>query len=214
MNFGVNGYEMVRRSMKNKLVIIFVRNPELGKVKTRLAMTIGEAQALSIYKLLLDHTERVVRDVDCDKALFYSDTINDNDIWDPAIYQKHLQDGQDLGERMHSAFTHAFKNNYKKAVIVGSDLYDLRSEHIEEAFIRLDNHDAVIGPAEDGGYYLLGMNSLHTEVFFNKSWGKSTVLEDTMQDLDHINVHLLEELNDIDTVEDLENYSELKQLIK
>lgn len=75
MNFGVNGYEMVRRSMKNKLVIIFVRNPELGKVKTRLAMTIGEAQALSIYKLLLDHTERVVRDVDCDKALFYSDTI-------------------------------------------------------------------------------------------------------------------------------------------
>jgi rSAM/selenodomain-associated transferase 1 len=200
--------------MNDKLVIIFIRNPELGKVKTRLARTIGEASALKIYTFLLDHTEKVVKDLDCDKALFYSENIDDNDIWDSGIYKKQLQHGKSLGERMYNAFSYAFRNDYRKAVIVGSDLYDLRPEHIEEAFDRLEDHDAVIGPALDGGYYLLGMNSLLPAVFYNKSWGSSAVLKDTLKDLSHIDVHLLEALNDIDTFDDLKNHSNLIRLIK
>jgi rSAM/selenodomain-associated transferase 1 len=199
--------------MNSKLVIIFVRNPELGKVKTRLAKTIGDASALVIYKLLLNHTETTVHNLNCDKAIYYSEEIKDKDIWDASIYQKHLQKGSDLGERMQNAFVQAFDNNYDKVVIVGSDLYDLRPSHIEKAFDRLDQNDAVIGPAEDGGYYLMGLKELNAPVFLNKSWGTSTVFEDTLGDLKYKNVHLLEKLNDIDTFEDLQNNSQLKQLI-
>ena len=94
-----------------------------------------------------------------------------------------------------------------------SDLYDLRASHIEEAFVRLGENDTVIGPAEDGGYYLLGQKELNAQVFINKSWGTSTVLEATLGDLKFKNVHLLEKLNDIDTFEDLKNNSELIQLL-
>jgi len=213
MNFGVNGFEKVKKYMNSKLVIIFVRNPELGKVKTRLAKTIGNASALNIYKLLLNHTETTVHNLDCDKAIYYSEEIKDNDIWDASIYQKHLQKGSDLGERMQNAFEQAFNNNYDKVVIVGSDLYDLKASHIEKAFDRLDQNDTVIGPAEDGGYYLLGLKELNAQVFLNKSWGTSSVLEATLRDLKFKNVHLLEKLNDIDTFEDLKNNSELIQLL-
>ncbi len=213
MNFGVNGFEKVKKYMNSKLVIIFVRNPELGKVKTRLAKTIGDASALEIYKLLLNHTETTVHNLDCDKAIYYSEEIKDIDIWDASIYQKHLQKGNDLGERMQNAFEQAFNNNYDKVVIVGSDLYDLRASHIEEAFECLDQNDAVLGPAEDGGYYLLGQKVLNTRIFLNKSWGTSSVLAATLCDLEHKSVHLLEKLNDIDTFEDLKNNSELKQLL-
>ena len=114
---------------------------------------------------------------------------------------------------MQNAFAKAFENNYDKVVIVGSDLYDLRPSHIEEAFECLDQNDAVIGPAEDGGYYLLGLKELNAQVFLNKSWGISSVLAATLCDLEHKSVYLLEKLNDIDTFEDLKNNSELKQLI-
>ena len=196
------------------LIIIFTRNPELGKVKTRLAKTIGDASALKIYELLLNHTEKTIRNINCDKAVYYSIKLRDNDLWDNSIYQKHQQKGHDLGKRMLNAFTEAFNNNYKKVVIVGSDLFDLQPKHLKDAFNQLDKNDAVIGPAQDGGYYLLGMKTLHRQVFSNKVWGTSTVLRDTLQDIKHINVHLLEELNDIDTYDDIKNISELKQLIK
>ena len=199
---------------EKNLIIVFTRNPELGKVKTRLAKTIGDASALKIYKFLLKHTEKTIRNIACDKAIYYSVKVRNNDIWDNNIYQRHLQKGEDLGLRMLNAFENAFNSNYNKVVIVGSDLFDLKPQHIEDAFKQLDDHDIVIGPAQDGnGYYLLGMKRINLKVFLNKSWGSSTVLEDTLQDLAHINVHLLEELNDIDTFDDLQNYSELKQLI-
>ena len=201
------------RMKQNNLLIVFTRNPELGKVKTRLAETIGEASALKIYKFLLNHTEKTIREFDCDKAVYYSIKIRDNDIWDATIYQKHLQKGSDLGIKMQNAFEQAFKNNYKKVVIVGSDLYDLKPNHIEIAFSKLDQNDTVIGPAQDGGYYLLGMKNLYPQIFSNKNWGTSTVLQDTLEDLKLIDVHLLEELNDIDIYDDIENISEFKQFL-
>jgi len=200
--------------MHKNLVITFTRNPELGKVKTRLAKTIGNISALAIYKKLLEHTESVLQQIDCDKAVYYSVKIRENDLWNPDIYQKHQQFGDHLGIRMLNAFKTGFDAGYTKIVIVGSDLYDLKPKHINQAFDALDNNDAVIGPALDGGYYLLGMKQLHPAVFENKSWGIETVFEDTMKDLVKENVFLLEPLNDVDTYEDMSNNQTLKALIE
>ncbi len=190
---------------RQNLIIIFTRNPELGKVKTRLAITIGDESALNIYKFLLSHTEKMIRNIDSDKAVYYSVKVRSTDIWDKTIYQKHQQKGEDLGIRMHNAFQDALSKGYKKVVIVGSDLYDLNTEDIKQAFVQLDKHDVVIGPAEDGGYYLLGMKSLHSKVFKNKKWGTSSVLKDTLADLSNKVVKLLDEKNDIDTWEDIKD---------
>ena len=191
----------------------FNTETKLGKVKTRLAKTIGNPSALAIYKKLLEHTESVLRPLNCDKAVYYSVKIRENDIWDSTIYQKHQQTGEHLGARMANAFKHGFKNNYQKIIIVGSDLYDLKTEHINQAFQDLETNDVVLGPAEDGGYYLLGMKQFHPKLFRNKNWGTDSVLKDTLKDLKEESVFLLETLNDIDFFEDLEKHNDLKLLI-
>jgi rSAM/selenodomain-associated transferase 1 len=199
--------------MSKNLLIIFTRNPELGKVKTRLAKTIGDQAALNIYKYLLNHTELTVKDLVCDKAIYYSENVNDHDVWDNSTYQKFAQNGNDLGERMLNAFKVAFDDNYEKVIIIGSDLIDLQAKHFLEAFQKLDTHDVVIGPAHDGGYYLLGMRKLHKHLFREKKWGTSSVLRDTLHDLQNLNVFLLEELNDIDIYDDIKNNTKLNSLI-
>jgi len=195
--------------MTKNLILIFTRNPELGKCKTRLAKTIGDENALTIYKILLQHTANVVEQIDCDKAVYYSVKVRENDIWDNLIYQKYQQQGNDLGLRMQHAFANSFIAGYEKVLIVGSDLYDLKPKHIQKAFDNLDNHNVTIGPAEDGGYYLLGMKTLHPNIFENKQWGTETVRKDTLNDLKSQSVFLLEELNDIDLYEDLKKYDQL-----
>ena len=197
--------------MSKNVLIIFTRNPELGKVKTRLAKTIGDQAALNIYKYLLNHTELTVKDLVCDKAIYYSENVNDHDVWDNSTYQKFAQNGNDLGERMLHAFKVAFDDNYEKVIIIGSDLIDLQAKHFLEAFQKLDTHDVVIGPAHDGGYYLLGMKVMHETLFKNKTWGTETVLSETLNDLQNWDIELLEELNDIDTFEDMKHYKQLEQ---
>ncbi len=96
---------------------------------------------------------------------------------------------------------------------MGTDLYDLKPSHINAAFSALDTNDAVIGPAEDGGYYLLGLKTLHPEVFKNKEWGTETVFKDTINDLKNNSVYRLETLNDIDVYEDLAHNTTLKNII-
>lgn len=199
--------------MSKNLLLIFTRNPELGKVKTRLAKTIGDESALNIYKFLLNHTKEVTQDLNCDKAVYYSVKIRNNDIWDASNYQKHQQNGDDLGIRMKNAFQEAFDKNYEKVLIIGSDLYDLKPNHINEAFEKLNSNDVVIGPAEDGGYYLLGMKELHSEVFKNKAWGTSTVRQDTLNDLQNVSVHLLETLNDVDVFDDIKDNPAFEQFL-
>jgi rSAM/selenodomain-associated transferase 1 len=200
--------------MSKNLVMVFTRNPELGKVKTRLAKTIGDNNALKVYKYLLDHTHHTLLQLNIDKAVYYSVAIREDDIWNSNQFQKHLQQGEDLGLRMQHAFESAFKANYDKVIIIGSDLLDLKANHIQKALDALDTNDIVIGPAQDGGYYLMGMKTLFPKVFQNKNWGTDSVFQDTMQDLQNLDVHLLDELNDIDTFEDFKVYPELKQLIE
>ncbi|WP_040280224.1 TIGR04282 family arsenosugar biosynthesis glycosyltransferase [Psychroserpens damuponensis] len=196
--------------MKTAL-IIFTRNPELGKCKTRLAKTIGDQAALDIYKYLLQHTANVAKKVNADRFVFYSEALIIDDIWGAAHFRKKLQKGKNLGERMHNAFDDLFHLGYEKVIILGSDLLDLNKDIIENAIDRLHKNDVVIGPAEDGGYYLLGMKELHPAIFINKAWGTETVREDTIADLKNKDVSLLQPLNDIDTFDDMKHYNQLKQ---
>jgi len=194
-------------------LVIFTRNPELGKCKTRLAKTVGDESALRIYKFLLSHTADVTEKLRVDKFVYYTDSIRKNDLWDDQKYTKRIQNGDTLGEKMHNAFSILFNSGYKKVMIAGSDLYDIKQQNLEEAFRKLDDSDYVIGPAKDGGYYLLGMKKMNSSIFEQKKWSTSTVLEDTLKDLKNEDVALLEERNDIDEYEDLEDIAELQQFL-
>lgn len=195
------------------LLIIFTRNPELGKCKTRLAKTIGEEAALEIYKFLLQHTVSVTKNLACDVEVHYSEKVQYNDIWDEDIYIKKQQIEGDLGEKMQHAFLSAIKNGYRNIIIIGSDLYDITQEDIEEAFKALETFEFVLGPSEDGGYYLLGMNQFKAELFKNKAWGTDSVLRDTLLDLKDDHLQLLEERNDIDVYDDLKDIPIFQQFL-
>lgn len=198
----------------DRLLLIFTRNPKLGKCKTRLAATLGDQAALDVYMILLRHTAEITKDLNCLKEVYYSEEIPENDLWDKDIYAKQLQEGNDLGERMYNAFKSGFQKGYQKIIIIGSDIYDLNSETIEAGFNSLENSDFVIGPAADGGYYLLGMNSLNQEVFLNKNWGSDKVLETTLNNLAHKKVTLLQTKNDIDVYEDLKEFDVFQSFVK
>jgi rSAM/selenodomain-associated transferase 1 len=201
-------------SDQKNLLLIFTRNPELGKVKTRLAKDLGDQTALDIYKFLLDHTVSITESLPITKEVYYSEKIHENDIWDASIYNKRQQVGLGLGERMEHAFAAGFKNGYSNIIIIGSDMYDITSEDLMEAFKKLDNNDFVIGPAEDGGYYLLGMSKLKPALFANKDWGTNTVLKNTLQDLDKENKVLLEAKNDVDYFSDIKEHSAFQQFFQ
>ena len=188
------------------LLIIFTRNPVLGKVKTRLAKTVGDKTALDIYTFLLKKTKEITLDSPCDKVVYYSEKIIKNDIWNCNSFRKEVQFGEDLGAKMKNSFYDAFENNYRKVVLIGSDIYDLESYHINEAFKKLDTNDVVMGPALDGGYYLIGLKKMHPKIFDNKRWGSSTVRKDTLKNLEKVDVHLLPVLNDVDVIEDIEHH--------
>ncbi|EAY24146.1 TIGR04282 family arsenosugar biosynthesis glycosyltransferase [Microscilla marina] len=188
------------------LLLIFTKNPIKGKVKTRLAQSVGETKALEVYQYLLQHTRKVTQCLDADKAVFYADFVASNDEWHHHDYQKFVQQGDDLGIRMGNAFRQGFAQGYQHIVIIGSDCAQITSEIITEAFVALTTHDVAIGPAKDGGYYLLGMNQLHAEVFQNKTWSTPTVLAQTRQDFENMQatIYTLPQLSDIDTAADLQ----------
>lgn len=190
---------------RKDLLIIFYRNPKIGKVKTRLAATAGNQKALEIYMKLSLHTKTITEDLNLEKIVFYTDVIDLMDIWPNATFLKALQDGKDLGEKMKNAFVAGFETGYSSICIIGTDCYELTAEIITQAFEALKSADAVIGPARDGGYYLLGMTNPHTEVFNNKNWSTETVLQQTIHDFESLGLHyfLLQELKDVDTEDDL-----------
>nr|WP_235843284.1 TIGR04282 family arsenosugar biosynthesis glycosyltransferase [Maribacter hydrothermalis] len=198
----------------NNLLLIFTRNPELGKGKRRLAATIGDQAAFDIYKFLLDHTVAITKNLYAEKRVYYSEEIWENDIWDNHIFDKKLQVGDDLGIRMANAFQEGFQNEYQKIIIIGSDMLDLSLEDIENAFKALEKNDFVVGPAEDGGYYLLGMKKFLPALFQNKTWGTETVLKDTLNNLEHESVALLETKNDVDYYEDIKDIDAFKPFLK
>lgn len=175
----------------------------MGKCKTRLAATVGAETALEIYTFLLEHTVKVTKDLPLDKQVYYSEEIWDNDVWDPKYFGKELQQGIDLGERMYTAFEKGFKQGYKKICIIGSDLFDIAENDILQAFETLDSNTYVVGPAEDGGYYLLGMTVCNSALFQDKAWGTGNVLKHTLENLKNEKFTLLPQRNDVDLYEDI-----------
>ena len=192
-------------------LIIFVKNPVEGQVKTRVAASVGHPKAVEVYVELLEHTKNTMAELlkiaDSRRFkinVYYGDFINENDLWNDLNVQKHLQTGADLGERMKNAFANEFATGAASVAIVGSDCLELETKHLKEAFMALDNAEVVIGPALDGGYYLLGMNQLQTALFENKPWSQPNLLKETKAELkaQKISYELLETLSDIDTWED------------
>lgn len=186
------------------LLIIYLRRPELGKVKTRLAREIGEERAKAVYEELLDLSFQVYDRVPEEKQLHFAEQPG----FERMDFSTHFQLGKDLGARMRHSFKSAFEEERSKVVLVGSDCPDIRLDLIEQAFTALDEVDLVLGPAEDGGYYLLGMRTLHSALFEGITWSSDSVLSESLiraQELG-LEVKLLETLYDIDTLADLKRF--------
>ena len=192
--------------LSSTALIIFVRNPVLGQVKTRLAKDIGDERALAIYLQLLQHTLEITRGLSFRKFIYYADEVSDYDLWSVPGYTKRKQNGNDLGERMLNSFKELFDQGFTRIIIIGSDCLQLQTENLQEAVALLESNVAVIGPASDGGYYLLGLTKLYPELFLNKPWSTDQVFAKTIDDFNNqgITYALLKELSDIDDISDLE----------
>jgi rSAM/selenodomain-associated transferase 1 len=192
-------------------LIIFIKNPQLGKVKTRLAVTVGEVRALEIYHLLMRHTNAITTALtDIDKYLFYSDFIDENDIWGNTDYHKLKQfGGPDLGLKMASAFIETYQKKHAKVLIIGSDCFELNQGIITDAYLQLSKNEVVIGPAFDGGYYLIGFNfdligkdsqEVLKKMFCNKEWSHERVGQEAIEACKKMSLSysLLPTLTDVD----------------
>lgn len=201
------------RNMKTKSasIIIFARYPIEGKVKSRLALTIGNHHAKEFYKMI---SEKIISETkqirNSDKYVFYSEEVEKEMVkkWLGRSFLYSHQEGNDLGERMTNAFRKVFSHGANKAIIIGTDIPDLSSEIIKKAIKKLDETDLVIGPSKDGGYYLLGMKKFLPALFKNIEYGKNSVFAETISKAEKLNLtySTLELLLDIDTEEDLINW--------
>lgn len=192
--------------MKKEVVLVFQKNEVLGKVKTRLAAGLGKTRALEIYRLLLDKTYFELGTISVPIWTYFSDFIPENPTY-PAG-NRMLQVGQDLGERMKNAFAENFESGMEKVVLIGTDCPSLEGTHLAQAFEALDQSDLVLGPAMDGGYYLIGMKRRSDFLFEGIFWSTELVLSQTLAlaAAQGMQTSLLPVLEDIDTLEDWERY--------
>ncbi len=221
---------MIMKAAYKKAIIIFAKYPAEGKVKTRLAKTLGNEFAAGFYKLCSEHTfaevNRIATETNTGVYLFASakDEIDKMKDWVSYNFILDYQRGTDLGERMYNAFAKVFDDGCKKTVIIGTDAPGIDSRLIKTAFEKLDYFDTVIGPSNDGGYYLLGLKENNPDLFEGIMWSTGEVFQKTVEKLDSgkKSFCLLDELTDIDTLEDLlqwlaelkDNHHPLKQTVK
>ena len=195
--------------MSDSCLLFFVKNPERGEVKTRLAATLGQKVARDIYRcFILDMLSALERTGFRITICYYpGDALDDLKRVIGEGYAFKSQHGADLGERMARSTSDAFAQGFDRAIVIGSDIPDLPGAFIKESFDALETYDSVIGPAFDGGYYLIGFKqeSFLPEAFDGIEWGTDMVLTQTLGILgDHQRTaYLLPPLRDMDTVEDL-----------
>jgi uncharacterized protein len=208
----------------NQALLVFYKYPELGKVKTRLAKDLGESITLDVYKMLCSSTFEVCKQFKQFEGnhttfFFFFTPKERSEASRDMLGSMGMvlpQEGRDLGDRMKNAFQVVFNDGFTQAIIIGTDCPDLSVEHINKGFHLLKNKDVVIGPAEDGGYYLLGMNKpVKPELFNNVEWSTSLVLEQTQSRVQQLNLsfEFLPVLNDIDTLMDYSQWIQSKTFL-
>ena len=196
--------------MKNpKVLLIFIRNPMIGKVKKRLLKDCDRIFITVLYKQFIIDLLSTIKKLNIEfKICFYPPDSEKNIIsLFGNNYQYIPQKGNNLGERMKNSFNKVFKEGYKNVVLIGSDIPDLPGDFILKSFDFLQLNDVVIGPSRDGGYYLIGLNkdSFNALIFQDIIWSSESVFNDTIKILNKLTltVHILPEWNDIDTIDDL-----------
>ena len=196
----------------DRCLAVFVRDPEPGKVKTRLAKAYGDPFAAELYGYFVDDLLEALAPGSYHLEIFFTPAEREMEIRQRfgKRFCYTLQEGKGLGDRMERAFRCCFVKGFSTAILIGSDFPDLTAEVIEQAFQTLENgQDAVVGPAFDGGYYLIGFRSdtFDPAVFNEMRWGESTVFDKTVNRLHArgYRVHLAPAWHDIDTENDLAN---------
>lgn len=190
-------------------VLFFVRAPEIGKVKTRLAETLGEDAAMDLYMSFVADQLDMFRSLLVDVIVCYYPQSAEYQVKSWLRNERFFmaQGGKDLGQRMAGVFETAFKRGYQRAVVVGSDIPDLSGSVISEAFNSLSKCGVCIGPAQDGGYYLIGFrkDTFFRNIFNDVDWGTDEVLNKTLGRLREktLAYHLLDRWRDIDEFDDL-----------
>lgn len=202
--------------MKNPALIIFAKNPAGDNVKTRLAETIGRDAAKRVYRQLVCHTLQIAEQTGIPVFLFYDGQTPGELIALAPQAVLARQQGSDLGERMWDAFKTVINIGFDSACIIGSDCPGISSEIITSAFDYLKETDVVIGPALDGGYYLLAIKQDYPSLFKNMQWSQDSVFTQTLQRVEQLQLHCrpLQPLRDIDDYEDLKHYHEYLSLVE
>ena len=195
-------------------IFIVMKYPEAGKVKVRLAQSLGEEAAADLYRSFIQDTLTTVQSLDIPYhiAVYPPDSENQFTEWLGPSNQFFHQIGMNLGERLKNGFLTMFKKQYQHVIALASDSPDLPVEILREAVSSLRTHKVVIGPATDGGYYLIGFSHdlFIPSVFENMSWSTKTVFRETLSRIESVtkNVHLLPEWTDIDTKTNLREFYE------
>lgn len=190
-------------------LLVFARVPALGLVKTRLAAGVGAPAALEIYHELLGITRAAIAESGVPATIWLAGTAGPAPTEQESTEWPGLaaccQPAGDLGARMTAAFDDAFAAGAGRVAIIGTDCPGLRASHLTQALARLETADLVLGPATDGGYYLLGLRQPHPALFQQKAWSTDSVLRDTLADARRLGlrVALLPELRDVDNADDL-----------
>lgn len=207
-------------------LLIFAREPVLGRVKTRLAADIGPEAALATYRELLALTGAAVVAAQVPATVWLAEAPAEHVLGPPAevnlakarpewpgLPWRVQPTAGSLGERMAHAFTEAFAAGAGRVVVIGTDCPGLTADLLGQAFTQLATHDLVVGPAADGGYYLLGMNELHHCLFANKQWSTDSVLSATLADAEDLGLRVaqLPTLTDIDSASDLAAWRALER---
>lgn len=200
---------------KRKALIVFMRYPETGKVKTRIAEHIGAEEACRVYQMLLRRTLGIVSEfkrqypeVEVFLCLEPAEKIPEAELAYPGPWKVIPQEGMHLGNRMENAFVRLFSRGFEHILLVGSDILDLQVEDFEDAFQALGKSQAALGPAADGGFYLIGLDRPCPAAFEDQLWGLGEILLRTEQKLLHsgFQVVRLKTRRDVDRKSDLDAF--------
>ncbi|MHA2352514.1 MAG: TIGR04282 family arsenosugar biosynthesis glycosyltransferase [Candidatus Thorarchaeota archaeon] len=195
-------------------IFIMMKYPEVGKVKARLAQSIGEEAATELYRAFIQDTLTTVQSLDTPYhiAVYPPESQERFSKWLGPSYQYFHQQGVNLGKRLRNGFTTMYSKGYQQVIALASDSPDLPIEILQEAVSSLQTYKAVIGPASDGGYYLIGFSRdlFISEVFEDISWSTATVFQETLSRIESLTskVHVLPEWADIDIKSDLQKFYE------